>query len=550
MDYTSVPPYVKSRARGRGRISSLKTPVGIEFLRAAGIITTTDHNLFPHQTGRNHNGTYVLKKISQITVPNDIAYVSGAVAYAAEVCQKCGFTSREVKEIKTALEEAMKNVIVHAFDPYEDESFTVTFTIIEDGISIEIDEMGMPFETLPGEPGGIPGIHVLEENMDDVVFVNQGRRGKELRLVKYMKGAHVRELFTDEELRPYEYCEVPDREIDFTIRLMKPEESVQVSRCIYRTYRYTYLNEDLYFPERIESRNRDGRMISAVAVLNTPDTAEPGEVIAHFALLPRPNGRVAEIGIAVVQPKYRGRGLMKRLLEFIMDVAEERGFLALYGNAFTMHDLSQRTNLKYGFHETALQLGGIPPGSIKPLTDRGLAGAGNVMTFFKYLRGVKSYAVYVPPRHKHFIEEIYGGLGIERNFGLPGNGSAQAPEESVLTLAIKPYHRTAVIGVEVVGADLDRRVKAKRMELGDKGFNTIFLDLKLTDPATPDASGRLESIGFFFAGLLPDYGDGDILRLQYYMTEVYYDEIEAYSEFAVRLKDYVRSLDPKWKALH
>ena len=47
---------------------------------------------------------------------------------------------------------------------------------------------------------------------------------------------------------------------------MQPEEAVYVSRCIYKTYRHTYLNEDLYFPEKISAMNRDGRMISSVAV--------------------------------------------------------------------------------------------------------------------------------------------------------------------------------------------------------------------------------------------------------------------------------------------
>lgn len=501
----------------------------------------------------------MLKKTSTITVPNDQGYVTVVLAYCGELARKAGFTEKEISGISTALREACENVLTHAFDPYDDESFSVTFDVEEDGLRITIDEMGMPFPArLENEGSSVtPGINAMEENMDSVLFVNRGREGKELVLFKYRKGKHIEDIFTAEELKPYEYCEIPAKDIDYTLRLMKPEEAVQVSRCIFRAYRYTYLNEDLYFPERIAARNRDGRMISAVAVLGDEDggaarenSGNHGEVIAHFALMPRPNNRVAEIGVAVVRPRFRGRGLMKKLLDYLIRVAGEKGFTALYGNAFTMHDLSQKTNLRFGFSETALQLGCIPPSSIQPLCERSLRGAGCVMTFFNYLRGAERYRVYLPARHKAMLEETYEGLGVVRIFDEPGAPASSMPEESALELSIKPNHRIAVITVNTAGKDLDRRLKAKRMELADKGFNSIFLDLDLTDPCTPEAAGMAESTGFFYSGLLPDYGKGDVLRLQYYLTEIIYDEIVTFSPFAKELKSYVRSLDPKWKALH
>jgi serine/threonine-protein kinase RsbW len=381
--------------------------------------------------------------------------------------------------------------------------------------------------------------------MDKVLFINRGKNGKELQLFKYLKGRHVEELFTEDELKPYDFCEIPSKDIKFCIRLMREEEAIEVSRCIYRTYKYTYLNEDLYFPERIDAMNRDGRMISSVAV------TREGELIAHFALLPRPNGKVSEIGVAVVDPKYRGRGLMQSLLNYLIKVAKERGFIALYGNAFTMHTLSQRTNLKFGFHETALQLGGFPPGSIQPLTDKALKGAGHVITFFKYIGESERYKVYPPSRHRDMLEAIYGKLDIKRSFEPHDNLPAGSlPEESVIELSIKPFHKTATIEVKKIGVDMARRIRAKLIELENKGFNALYLDLDLKDPPAAEAAGRLEALGFFFSGLLPDYSDGDVLRLQYYNTEVDYDEIEAASPFAVELKNYIKTLDPKWRALH
>ena len=488
----------------------------------------------------------MLKKNSKITVPNDPAYIGSVLSFSKELALKIGFSEREALEIGIALSEACENVIMHAFDPYEDESFTITFESLDDGLKILIDEMGMPFSENMTERGKeTPGLHAMRENMDEVRFINRGKEGKELELYKYQKGRHVEELFSDVELAPYKSCEIPALMSKYTFRLMKPSEAVDVSRCIYRAYKYSYLNEDLYFPERIEARNRDGRMISFVAVTDS------GEVVAHFALLPKSNALAAEVGIAVVVPEHRKNKLMKILLHKLVVEAKSRGFLVLYGNAFTMHTLSQKTNLKFDFVESALQLGVFPPGAIRVMCEKNLKGAGNVITFFKYLQYPVDNEVFLPRGHAEMIKNIYSGLGVTKEFNVaPEDPVPPARDESEIYLSIKPFHKTAYVEVKEPGQDLGKRLKAKRMELADRGFNAIYVDLDISNPYAPWATERLEEIGFFFSGIFPEFYSSDALRLQYYITDVIYDEIETASAFAAELKGYVQKLDPKWAALH
>jgi hypothetical protein len=47
-----------------------------------------------------------------------------------------------------------------------------------------------------------------------------------------------------------------------------------------------------------------------------------------------------------------------------------------------------------------------------------------------------------------------------------------------------------------------------------RGALVAHVDLPLADPATPMATEALRVQGFSFAGLLPEYRDGDVLRLQ------------------------------------
>ena len=149
------------------------------------------------------------------------------------------------------------------------------------------------------------------------------------------------------------------------------------------------------------------------------------------------------------------------------------------------------------------------------------------------------------------LENIYKGLGVKRLFGDIGESWAgSVPEESTIRLSLKPNHKIAFIEVVCCGNDLEKRVEAKLIDLTNKGFNSICLDLNLKDSLTPIAAGKMEDLGFFFSGLMPDYSEGDILRLQLYNTVIDYDEIEAVSPFAAELMSYIKGLDPKWRTLH
>ena len=484
------------------------------------------------------------KKTSRLTIPAEMAYIKAAVTLASEVSATAGFSESETSDICEAVTEACTNVVEHAFEPMEEAEFTISFEADDEGLSITIGEMGLPYSSRrEKKKGATPGLRAMEERMDRVLYINRGKAGKELMLYKARRGKHVQDFFAPGELLPFEVCEIPSRETPFTVRLMAPGEALEVSRCIYRTYRYTYTNEDLYFPDRIEAMNRDGRMVSAVAV------TEDGEVVGHFALVARPNKLAAEIGVAVVDPKYRKRGLMKKMLAFLIDKAKEQGLINIFGSAFTMHTLSQKTNLGFGMNETSLQLADFPPESIALQTEKSHKGAGNVIYYFKYLTTPCPYDVYLPAEHSQMLRKIYKGIGVERKFH-HAERRPPVPDESDLHLSLKYDSMSAVLEVATPGRDLARRAESKLLDVEGKGFIAVYADLALSDPHTPAACEELESIGFFFSGILPDYSSSDVLRLQHYDTTIDYAEIETASEFAEELKEYVKALDPKWQAVH
>jgi hypothetical protein len=149
------------------------------------------------------------------------------------------------------------------------------------------------------------------------------------------------------------------------------------------------------------------------------------------------------------------------------------------------------------------------------------------------------------------MERLYSGLGLMRIFEPPMPVTmAVLPAGSELNLKINPHHRTAIITVKQFGKDFLERLKIKTTELSNKNFNAIYIDLELRDPFTPRAVLMAEDLGFFFSGLLPDYSEGDVLRLQRYTTKVIYDEIHTGSVFGGEFVEYIGSQDKGQKAWH
>src|SRR5215212_7506431 len=90
------------------------------------------------------------------------------------------------------------------------------------------------------------------------------------------------------------------------LRALGPEGATALTLCFRRCYGNTYPAAEFYDPEAIRRRLEDGTLRSVVAVTST------GEIVGHTALSVHDVGaRVAEAGNTVVDPAYRGRGLLR-----------------------------------------------------------------------------------------------------------------------------------------------------------------------------------------------------------------------------------------------
>jgi serine/threonine-protein kinase RsbW len=137
------------------------------------------------------------------------------------------------------------------------------------------------------------------------------------------------------------------------------------------------------------------------------------------------------------------------------------------------------------------------------------------------------------------IERVYEHGAFPRDIRDVSTGAA-ADEHAAVRVDAVPGWSEASIRVTAYGSDLPDLVRARLRELCLQRVDWICVDLPLSHPLAGQLCAPLEAMGFFFAGVLPDLADDDVLRLQY-LNEVDADVESAQiaSEFGKELFAYV-----------
>lgn len=491
-----------------------------------------------------------VEKLGYIQLPNNESLIPALLDYAGRVARDIGFSEQESSNLQLIIEEACMDVIKNAFAPHEEAEFDITFLRRLDGIEIRVHDMGLPYDPnmAPAyhpvrdlEQGNLDGLgsFLIRQFADEYRFNNLGIKGKEVVLIKYFASRNVIEEHAapsePEVVRP---PEEPAEAINFDIRLMKTEEALEICRCIYDCYGYSYANENIYYPERVVAMNREGQLRSAVAV--TPD----GEMGGHFALIYYDH-LPAEIGIAVTKKKFRGQGFARQLGEFLEAEARREGLHGLQVKEVTAHPYTQKFCRKLGYKDCGLLLAHSP----KTLSFKGIADTlkqrNSDVLGFKYLREPGIKKIYAPPQHRTMIEKLYANIGVTVKCAQAEKPSPKSAN-CVMAVKIHALRSLAEMGIIEYGPDTLQAMRQELRKLFADEIQVVELYLNLEDPMTPIVVPELEKMGFIFTGILPETLHGDSLIMQYFNgVHIDYDQLVIVSEVAQELLNYVRRNDPK-----
>jgi len=474
--------------------------------------------------------------ISRITVKAHRRVIPAVTAFVREMVHQEGLTQDEARQLEVVAEEACLNVIDHAFDGNAEATFDIAVERRPGKVVLAVEDQGLPVDWTKigtGEAAGF-GMAIMRGFTDEVRFVNLGRGGKRLELVKnisYSGAGEVAQTAAPQNDEPF----APNLPIE--IRLMCPDEGTALARCFYRVYGYSY-GEFLYYPEKVRELLESGLQISLAAV--TPE----GEMVAHQALaLENPGSRIAEMGQGVVDPRTRGRGLFEKIKVASIAHARQKGLCGLYTETVTIHPYSQKANFAVGAKELGFLFGyGPQMMSFKKLAEKQDQRQTTIMLYHR-TNEEPMRTVYPPVQHENIIRRIYENGSFHRK--LEGTSGRSVPDTGLTTLLdmrTLPEYGFAYLRVVRYGGDVADLVRARLRELCLSRYDCIYLDLPLSDPATAHFCTSLEMLGFFFSGVIPEMFDGDSLRLQY-LNNVHIDpaRVVVVTPFGKELFDYIQN---------
>lgn len=105
------------------------------------------------------------------------------------IANKIGFSIDDIEDMKVAVSEACTNAIKHS----NDDIFYITYTILENGLTIEISDKGEGYniENIPQPDLENPkenglGLFIIQTLMDDVSIESIENQGTTIKMTKYL----------------------------------------------------------------------------------------------------------------------------------------------------------------------------------------------------------------------------------------------------------------------------------------------------------------------------------------------------------------------------
>ena len=403
-------------------------------------------------------------------------------------------------------------------------------------VVVAVEDQGLPgdyarFES--GEDSTLRGM-LHRSFADEARFINLGRGGNRVELIKNLPHADVREHLSEEE-----HCETVEapaasEDVQLDVRVMRPEESAALSQSVYRSHGYSYDWDDIYYPDRIRELQESGLMRSCVAV-------SAREIVGHLTVMvERPDSPVGEAGQAVVDPRFRGHRLFEKMKTFLAEESRNRGMYGLYSEATAVHPYSQRGNLHLGAKETGYLLGYIPASvSYKEIDEERAARRGSVALMYLRVNEEPQRDIYPPARYRDVVRYVVEHNGLRRTVHDRAD-TRTATAASRMSVDVHRDHNVAFLRVAEPGPDLREVVRIRLRELCLHRVDCIYVDLPLSQPATRDAGASLEELGLFFGCIIPEAHEGDVLRLQYLNNvEIDSEDVHTASDFGRELLDLI-----------
>jgi anti-sigma regulatory factor (Ser/Thr protein kinase) len=137
-------------------------------------------------SGKSMEGVFEIKALSDPQLLSVIRATTGQIASIA------GFKSRQIEQIKLAVDEVCTNIIRHTYKGDPNQEIILVFTLSKTGLEIRIQDFGEKVDpqtwqspkTRRRRPGGL-GLSLIRSAMDEIEFGLPTTTGNTCRLAKH-----------------------------------------------------------------------------------------------------------------------------------------------------------------------------------------------------------------------------------------------------------------------------------------------------------------------------------------------------------------------------
>ncbi len=478
-----------------------------------------------------------------LRVPSKASYFE-IIRFAVEsVAKDIHFAVADRDALIDALGELYANAITHAY-PSGTGVIEVVLHPFDYGIRIDVHDWGMPmaadkYAAVPIDLTEDKGFNRIYKLVDLFEYKNLGKNGKKFSIIKYLpydedmrSGKAISERAATEHVSP---------DTPIKVRPFEPGDEEAIARLIYQNYGYSYIKEIFYYPRKIRAYQGE-KLFSVVAIDEIRD-----EIVGHFALIKMPDANIAEIGVVVVNPLYKGMGIMNRMFDALVTEAKQLGLDAIFGEAIMYHIYSQKSNASHGFKESALLLGRAPEDVTienNELTQKHLRGS--VLVAYRIFH-YPSQQITIPDVYRDIITETYRIAGLQ----IRELDKRDVPKREHVHLYYNydPLMNVATIVIDHYGRHFKHKFLLMLSQLHARHCDMIYAELNLNMPHIDKVVRILNKNGFFYAGVLYlRHKNRDYLCLQNkHTTQVGKKNLVCYSDFCKRLLAYMHADEQRIK---
>ncbi len=447
--------------------------------------------------------------MARFMVSADLNYYNTISAISQSMSDAFYYSADLAKSIECILDEACANVIEHAFEiPY---SGFFLISILTNGntneLIITIDDKGLPFDINKANTGQLDGmgLTIIRRLCKKAEFIDLKQDGKRLKITLDLPPKFTG-VFASNKLKLNNFALITSS-TQFSIEILTPDQAEEIPRCLYRAYKLDYYEEKFYQFENLKKNLNLQTQQSVMAF--SKERVGVGHLCITTESKESPSAQLE--GRFIVYPLRTGNMISKLILS-VIELAKKKGIRGLWYNAPVNQPYELVAMRGIGAISTGLFLEYFPDKFIRSNESQKHAA----LSYYIKLGALPVQTVFLPPSYAAILKTLYQAIGIERQLSqFPAGKNIQLSAISNISTILSESQGIAYIKIVEYGDDCIQNVVMQLKSMLDHNISSIYIDLPLMAPTTVAMCTYFEESGFFFAGLIPDTQNGDVLRLQY-----------------------------------